>query len=210
MWSTVFRKSLVVGLLAVLSSGAAFAQEQEGTPPGFDEEMMKKWMEYATPGEHHKHLDAMVGTWKLDLKWWMAPDAEPEVSTATSTTRWILDGHYLQEDVEGAEEPGPDGKPMRFRGMGMTGYDNLRKEYFSTWCDNMGTGLLVGYGTCDRDGKTITFNGVYPDPMTGEKAARYKGIIRIVSKDKHVYEHYKIDKDGKETKEMEITYTRVK
>ncbi|HQL55422.1 MAG TPA: hypothetical protein PLQ87_12000, partial [Phycisphaerae bacterium] len=35
-------------------------------------EMMKKCMEYATPGEHHKHLDPFVGKWEFQLRWWMS------------------------------------------------------------------------------------------------------------------------------------------
>ncbi len=31
---------------------------------------------------------------------------------------------------------------MPFEGMGIDGYDNLAKQYVSTWVDNMGTGIM--------------------------------------------------------------------
>jgi len=39
--------------------------------------------------------------------------------------------------------PGEDGKmkDMMFKGMGMEGYDNVKKKFVASWIDNMGTGI---------------------------------------------------------------------
>ncbi len=170
-------------------------------------EMMKKWEEYATPGEHHKRLDALVGKWDYENHRWMEPGGEPQVSKGTCELKWVFDGRYLQQDCTGPAE-GPDGKP--FRGSGLYGYDNAKKQYFSTWIDNMGTGIMVGWGTCDAAGKVITYTGEYADPMTGDLHKKCRSTLKLDSPDKFVYECYVAGPDGKEFKEMELTYTRAK
>ena len=41
--------------------------------------------------------------------------------------------------------PGEDGKmkDMQFKGMGVEGYDNVKKKFVASWIDNMGTGIHV-------------------------------------------------------------------
>jgi hypothetical protein len=171
-------------------------------------EMMKKWQEFATPGEFHKHLEPLVGKWTYEVHWQMSPDAPPTTSKGTGEYKWILDGRYLQQETAGAQPEGPDGTVMK--GLGLTGYDNLKKQYFGVWIDNMGTALMAGYGTCDPDGKVITMTGEGSDPMSGKTDQKWRSVLRIESKDKHVFEMYSPDAGGKEFKCMEITYTRAK
>jgi hypothetical protein len=35
---------------------------------------------------------------------------------------------------------------MPFEGISTLGYDNAKKTFFSTWIDNMGTGMMVMEG----------------------------------------------------------------
>jgi hypothetical protein len=69
---------------------------------------------------------------------------------------------------------------------------------------------MAGYGTCDPDGKIITMTGEASDPMSGKTNQKWRTVLRIESKDKHVFEMYGPGPDGKEFKQMEITYTRAK
>ena len=41
--------------------------------------------------------------------------------------------------------PGEDGKlkDMQFKGMGIEGYDNVKKKFVASWVDNMSTGVPV-------------------------------------------------------------------
>lgn len=181
------------------------ATEAKELPGGMTEEMMQKWQEYATPGPHHKHLDQMVGKWTCKGKWWMSPDAPPQEMEGVAENKWILGGHYIKETFTGpAEEPG--GEP--FEGLGLTGYDNFTKEYFCTWMDNMGTGIMVLRGTCDAEGKVFKFEGTSPDPITGQKEKKYREVSTIVDKDSRTFEMYTTAPDGKEFKCMELRYTR--
>jgi hypothetical protein len=175
---------------------------------GETDEMMKKCMEYGTPGEAHKRLEPMVGKWEYEFRWWMGPEqAEPEVSKGASEMKWIFDGRFIQQDVTGPAE-GPEGKP--FKGQGLYGYDNVRKEYVSIWFDNMSTGMLVAYGKWDEAAKAITMGGEAACPMTGNLHQKFRTVTKWDGNDKCVYTHYSLDPAGKEFKTMEITYTRAK
>ena len=64
-------------------------------------------------------------------------------------------------DVTGKMQmPGEDGKmkDMQFKGMGVEGYDNVKKKFVSSWIDNMGTGIQFSEGTYDPATKTFTLH----------------------------------------------------
>ena len=84
-------KCVVIGsvLLAValLVSTQVLSQEKTDTPPPGQpsmEEMMAKWQAMNAKGPEHKKFEQMVGTWDAEMKWWMAPGAEPMVTPATA------------------------------------------------------------------------------------------------------------------------------
>jgi hypothetical protein len=181
-------------------------QGQPGTDAAMAE-MMKKMTEFATPGEAHKRLDPLVGKWQYSVRWWMGPDAAAQTSKGLCENRWLLGGRYLHQMVVGT--PSDPDQPA-LQGFGVLGYDNLRKQYFGMWIDNMGTGIMLGYGTADPTGKVITMNGEASDPTTGETNRKWRSVTRIESDDQHVYEMYGPGPDGKEYKQLEITYTRMK
>lgn len=179
--------------------GEGSATKSQMTPEA--QAMMAKWQEFATPGENHKVLNALVGNWDYAMKWWMAPESEPAMSKGTNEIKWILGGRFLQDWTKGTSM----GQP--FEGMGLTGFDNGKKKYQATWIDNMGTGILTSESTYDPVKKIFTEHGRFTDP-TGEIS--FRGKIKLIDNDHYVYEMYTPGKDGKEFRMLEISYTRKK
>src|SRR6185295_18628018 len=97
-------------------------------------------------------LDALVGNWTTHVKWWMAPGAPAQESDGTAQMSWAFGGRYLHEADTGTA------MGMPFEGMGVTGYDNLKKKYVGSWIDSMGTGIMQSEGTYDPSKKTITYS----------------------------------------------------
>jgi hypothetical protein len=93
-----------------------------------------------------------------------------------------------------------------FEGLNVTGYDNLKKKYVSVWLDNHSTGFITMEGAYDEAAKTTTYVGEYDDPLTGR--AKMRNVLREITKDRYVFETYQVGPDGREQKNMEITYTR--
>lgn len=186
--------SLAVALL-VICTFSVFAQEDKKPP--MDPAMMEAMMKAGTPGAEHKSLDSFAGTWNATITSWVAPGADPFKMEGTSETRWIMGGRYLEQRFS-SEFMG-----MPFEGIGYTGYDNVKKQYWSTWMDNMSTGFMVQTGTGEK------MTGTMPDPMTG-KDMKVEMTLKVTSADAHTMEMWQPGPDGTMYKSMQIDYTRKK
>lgn len=186
------KKLIFIFSLFILTSFTASSLKAQ------DQDAMKKWMDYMTPGEKQNGLAKMTGDWKYTSKIWMAPGQEPMSTEGTARYDMLLGNRYLQVKVNG------NVMGMPFEGIGVTGYDNAAKMFQSSWIDNFGTGVLYMTGTMDDKG-VITLTGSMTDPMTG-KATQERQVLRSEG-EKFIMEMYDT-KDGVEHKSMEIIYTR--
>lgn len=180
-----------------------------GQDPASDpqmEEMMKKWVEIATPGEKHKNLDAYAGAWDIAGKLKFAEEAPWIESKSEAKSEWMMGGRFLVQHVKG--EPIP-GMPLThpFEGIAVLGYDNSAKKYNAIWFDNYGTMMMIANGDADASGKVITLRGSCEDPMTGQPAA-FRWVYRSEGKDAFVMEMYGPGPDGKEFMNGELKYSR--
>ena len=191
--------------LALLLSAAGFAQEKKPAMPSEEEraKMMEVWTKLATPGANHKLLEPFVGSFNVKTVMWEYPGAPAQESTGTSEHAWVLGGRFIQQTFHGQFM----GQP--FEGIGYTGYDNYKKKFISSWMDTMGTMMMISSGTADATGKLINFTAEFDDAMTGKKMT-VREVIRVVDWDTHSMEMYMPGPDGKEYKNLEITYTRKK
>lgn len=182
--------------LMTLVSLTAFAADKA------QEEMMKKWTEYSTPSETHKFLATMEGNWTYTQKMWEPQQEKPQESKGSATFKMILGGRYLQQEVKGEVM----GQP--YEGMGLTGYDNLKKKTISTWADNMGTSILTGSGEINLKKKAIAESGSFTCPMDKDNTAEYRSDWVMNDKNKMTFTMYNKFDGMKEMKMMEMVYTR--
>lgn len=202
------KQSILKGLactvaLAVGTAGAALASShtekkpaEQGAMPEMSPEMkaeMEAWMKVGTPGKEHEQLAAMAGTWKASGKSYMGPQPTPWEATAKREV--MLGGRVVAEHFTG------DMMGMPFEGHGMMGYDNASKRYWSTWNDNMSTGVLVSYGKWDDKEKGVVFDGEMTDPAG--KAVKVRLVSRQTSPTQQHFEYWET-RDGKLTKTMEM------
>lgn len=187
---------------ALLLAVPAIAEEP-GAPPEMTPEQkteMEAYMKAGAPGPEHAMLAGTAGTFDVAVKAWYDPGAPPEESKATATRTMDLDGRVLVERFEGSMMGTP------FTGLGQTGFDNVSKEYWSTWMDSMSTGMMVAKGSCDEK-HTCSFTGSWNDPIKkGPVSMRIQS--RWTSPTTEHFEMYGPGKDGKEMKMMEMTYTK--
>ncbi len=176
----------ILGLFSVNS----FAQNDE----------MKKWMDYMTPGKEHESLAKMNGDWTYTSKMWMDPAAEPQTYSGTAKCEMVLGGRYQRMTVAGKI------MGMDFSGESITAYDNGKKKYYSTWIDNFGTGVMLMEGTYNEATKTTTFSGKGYDPMSGGDM-EMKQTIKYIDDNNYMMEMFNVV-NGKEFKNMEMKYTR--
>jgi hypothetical protein len=183
----------IIFLITILFSASSFL-------PAQDEQEMKAWQEYMTPGTPHQMLASADGEWEAEVSMWMDSTAPPTKSTGTAVNKMILGGRYQYSTFTG------NMMGMPFEGISILAYDNAKKVYINTWIDNMGTGLMVMEGTWDEAAKTINFKGKMVDPMTG-KDEDVREVFKLVDDKTQFMEMYGT-KDGKEMKWMEVTYRK--
>jgi hypothetical protein len=163
---------------------------------------MEIYRKLAQTGAPHEMLAGMVGSWVTRTRTWMAPDKPPMESTGTCEQKMLLGGRYLQQDYAG------DMMGVPFSGIGITGYDNHKQKYVSTWIDSMSTGIFYFEGTAGPDGQSIVQHCRSDDPVRGP--VKWRSVTKIVDDDTHSFEMYLTDKSDKEQKMMEISYSRKK
>ena len=188
--------------LFALTTVPALAQDKpkEGAPAMGGPEM-EAMMKAMSPGEPHKLLSRYTGDWTFTNKMWMDPSQPPAESSGTMHGETILGGRYVQVTWKG------NMMGMPFEGQGTSGYDNLSKQYVSTWIDNMGTGIMYSTGTCDASGMKCEDKGDFMDPMTGQKS--YMRSVTTWTGDKSFKtEAYGPGPSGQEVQTMEMVVTK--
>jgi hypothetical protein len=159
-------------------------------------EEQKAWMDYATPGDMHKWMASMNGTWDADMTMWMNPDSPAMKTKGVAVYKMVLGGRY-QEGVHTGDMMG-----MPFEGRSLMAYDNQKKVFISSWIDNMGTGVMNMEGSYDDKTKTLTSKGKMVDPASGTELDE-KEVVTFIDDNTQKMEMYCI-KDGKEIKTMEL------
>jgi len=186
-------------LSLTLTVATVLAKDQKSGKPMDPQAMMETYKQLATPGEPHKQLAGLAGSWETRIKEWMEPGKPPMESTGTAEMKVLLDGRFLQQEYSGSMM----GRP--YSGIGVTGYDNLRKKYVSTWMDSMGTGIFTMEGAASADGKTITLKGQHAQPGGGVMTHR---AVWTIEGNTQTFDMYGTHGKGKEMKMLEIVYTR--
>ena len=191
---------ILTTLCVVLMTSVAYAKDDKAAQPKDPQAEMERYKKLATPGEPHKLLASLAGSWTTKTKEWMEPGKPPVESTGSAEMKMLLDGRFLQQEYSGQMM----GQP--FSGLEIIGYDNLRKRYVTTWMSTMGTGTFIMEGTASADGKTITLKGQHPEPGGGHMT--HRAIWKIVDNNTQTFDMFGTHHGSKEMKMMEIIYTR--
>ena len=165
--------------------------------------MMKNWQDYMTPGDVHKMMAKWDGTWNGEVTMWMYPGAPEQKSTSTTVNKMIMNGLYQQNVHTGTM------MDMPFNGIGTLAYDIHKKEFMSTWIDNMGSGIMMLKGTWDDATKTITFKGKTTDPGT-KSDMDVKETFTVIDDNTQEMKMFMPMPDGKEFQTMNIKFSRKK
>jgi hypothetical protein len=192
--------------LSLLSLAALPVLAQDNSKPANAPAMggggeMEAMMKAATPGEQQKKLSRFAGDWTFTNTFWMAPGQPPVTSTGTMHGVMLMNGRYVEHTWKG------NMMGMPFEGRGTDAYDNVGKQYVSSWVDNMGTGIMHSTGTCDDAVKVCTYMAEMWDPMSGKKTSS-RSVITWIDDNNFKNEMYGPGPDGKEAKMMEIMAKR--
>ncbi len=158
-----------IALIVYLSASTLSAQE----PP----EMEK-------PGEHHKHLKMMAGTWEVKSKFHMVPGQTIEM-TGVEVAKMQPGGFWLISNFTGKFMGAP------FHGHSVLGYEAHKKKYVGMWADSIASVMVTSTGTCTKDGKVHTMIGKSFDPMQ-KREVTYKQVTEIKDANTKIFHMYDV------------------
>jgi hypothetical protein len=164
----------LTGLCLLLAASVAVPADKKAEKPMDPQAMMEAYAKLAQPGEPHNLFASLAGSWTTKTKEWMEPGKPPTESTGSAEMKMLLGGRFLYQEFTGQVM----GQP--FSGIGIDGYDNLRKKYVTAWMDTMGTGIFMMEGTASADGKTIILKGQHAE--TGGGHMTHRAVWKIVDR----------------------------
>lgn len=161
-------------------------------------EMMTK------PTKEHEWLKRFVGEWKMEGECFMGPDKPAEKSSGTERVRMLGDLWLIGEST------------MQMPGVGtgqaiMTlGFDPNKKKFVGSWVGSMMGQMFVYEGELDAAQRVLPLNTTGPSWTDPTKMASYQDVVELHSNDKRLLWSQVKGDDGKWTRFMTATYTRVK
>jgi hypothetical protein len=206
---------MILIVFAVLMVSSASPQTQTASAPAAPSpdqaEMMKQMIELSKPGENHRLLASIAGTWSFTGRH-LQPysNAKPKDFKGRFVRKAIWEGRYFISETTGEklQMPWSDGKEVTVKDMAIEGYDNNKKKFLSSYIDNhWDTGVIAWEGSYDSAAKTFTYvTEMEESPGTKIKMER---LVRILDENNYREEIYE-EHSGKEQKVTEINYTRVR
>jgi hypothetical protein len=174
----------------------ALGEDAPGGGMTSESDMEKMMTKLATPGENHAWLAAQEGEYDIVMTSY-GPGGREE-SKATASVKMVLGGRFQEQRFKGTVH----GKP--FEGYGLTGYDNLKKEFVNYWFDTMGTAPSIAKGQRSADGKSTTLTGTWDMPGGGMPFT----MVTTVTGEKSLTFKMTGTWQGQEAPMMEATYTK--
>lgn len=204
MRKTIIRTLFTAIPLVLMFTGGQAQVEMDSAKQA---EMMALFQQLNTPGEEHKRLESLAGTWDIEVKMWHQPGAEPMVFKGKGTSKMILGGRFLESrSTSGQGE-------MATEALTILGYDKRHKKYTSVSYDTWGTYYVMATGEYDEKSKSIVMSGEDFDPIM-KFTQKWDFVLTSTDKDKYTWAV--IFKDEWHTqgkgpfKMVEITSTRAK
>lgn len=194
----------VAGLLAIVMTAVGVSDEKPKQDPSDMAKMMEafqKAQKYINPGDNHKLLNKFIGEWKTESRFFMGSQPTP-AEPGEATTKWLIDGRWIVTESKGQLM----GKPSEM--YTTMGYDNFKMSFVATTVSNWDTAMNRAEGDMDPGGKALLMYGTIDEYLTGEHDKMVKLVYRFISDDKIVMEIHDLPIGEKNTKVVEITYTR--
>ncbi|MEZ6096182.1 MAG: DUF1579 domain-containing protein [Pirellulaceae bacterium] len=105
----------------------------------------------------HEVLKKDVGTWKAEMKMWMAPEMPAQEMAGEEVNRMVGD-LWLVSDFKA------DFGGMPFEGHAIMGYNPEAKKYQGSWIDSMTPAAAHMEGEFDKESNTLTTIMEQPQP----------------------------------------------
>ncbi len=123
------------------------------------EKLLAEMAEKAAPGESHRRLQGMVGTWDLEVESRTGPESPWQRTQGRSVCVQALGGRYVVEYWSTQLQ----GQP--FEAMHVLGYDRLAEKFLSIWMDSFSTWPVNSSGRMSSSESVLHLSGAMRDVL---------------------------------------------
>jgi hypothetical protein len=128
----------------------------------------------ALPGERHTWMAPLVGDWKIEMRVYPGPGAQPIVAdTLTARRELILGGRYLREELTGTFGGAPSSR------LAILGYNNLDGRFELTTFDTFEPGQMVYLGDDEPTAERFSMEGESTEAGLGATPTGRKRDLRF-------------------------------
>lgn len=153
------------------------------------------------PGPEHARLTALVGTWDVQLTFWLRPGAAGITTTGTSTIRPLFDGLFIEEQIDGLLNGTP------FTTLSWTGFNTVTREYEATRIASTNTIRIAENGVWNDHAGQFELKGSY---TLGADTWTQRTVIQPSPADTMIVSSYLSFGKVPEWKAVEIRYKKRK
>jgi hypothetical protein len=147
----------------------------------------------------HARLLAMAGTWEIEMTFWPKPGVPGLAARATSVIRPLLNGRFIEEQIDGTLSGAP------FTTLAWTGFNTATRQYEATRIASSNTGRIAEVGVYDEKTGRLELKGEY---VLAGQTWRQRTVIEQPAAAVMIATTYLSFGAVPEWKAVEIKYTR--
>ena len=152
------------------------------------------------PGEEHRRLDVLTGTWNVAVSFPVAPGRNAQ-GNATCEARWDLDGRFVRQEYQSTF----GGKQLTI--VRYVGFDRQKARFVEIQFESTHTDVMYNEGVYSPDTGTITTTGRHVDAATGQSVT-VRSVTTFVDQDAFTVQLFYADAEGRVAKTITLTHTR--
>ena len=152
------------------------------------------------PGEEHRRLDVLTGTWNVAVSFPVAPGRNAQGS-ATCEAKWDLDGRFVRLEYQSTF----GGKQLTI--VRYVGFDRQKARFVEIQFESTHTDVMHNEGVYAAESGTITTAGRHVDAATGQLVT-VRSVTTFVGQDAFTVQLFYADAEGNDAKTIMLTHTR--